>query len=652
MGKEILYIKIFFSLTIAIITILIGGSLSWNINKEYKSAYEHAEMEAFGSYNKDLVFRRWASMHGGVYVPITDSLRPNPHLNFVDEQNITTTTGKKLTLVNPAYMTRLVFQMGEEQYDQKGHITSLNPIRPENKADEWETKALKLFEKGETKYSSVESIDGVDHVRFMRPMVVEKSCLKCHEHQGYNLGDIRGGISVSVSLDKYTPIVESKVDSMIVSHAILYLVIIFLSSIGYRRVLIEMKKRNDYQVKILKNEIILQEQNKDLIETKERAVESDRLKTVFLQNMSHEIRTPMNAIMGFSSLLVTEDDDKATMQEYSKIISQRCTDLLGIITDILDISRIETQKITLENENINLYDLFKELEPIFKEEQNQKEKQHLEIDIQFGSSEDYNLFADRGKLKQIFTNLFCNALKFTERGRITVGYEINGAGKLVFYVSDTGIGISKKEHENIFDRFNQIEQGKNRIYGGTGLGLSIVKGLVNVLGGEVYLSSELDKGSTFSFTISNESMVSSKPESKTISTNKEFDFSGKTLLIVEDDIPNALYLQEVFAYTNIQVLNAYDGYEAVQLATNHKIDVILMDIRLPELNGYEATEQIRKQNSEIVIIAQTAYASTEDKSQALNSGCNEYLSKPVKANKLLNMVNKYLDKTIIADKEK
>lgn len=645
MGKEIKYITSFFILIVVCITILIGCSLAWNIHKENQTTYQLAKVEALGSYNKDLVFRRWASMHGGVYVPITDSIQPNPHLNFINEQNVITTSGKKLTLVNPAYMTRLVFQIGEDQYGQKGHITSLNPIRPENKADKWETNALKLFEKGETEYSSIEKMDGKNHLRLMLPMYVENSCLKCHANQGYKVGDIRGGISVSMPMNKYDPIMQAKIESMIFTHLISYIVVIFFSALGFRRILIEMKKRNSVQKILLKNEAILQQQNSDLIIAKEQAIESDRLKTVFLQNMSHEIRTPMNAIMGFSSLLPDSFNDKKCVKEYSNIIMQRCNDLLSIINDILEISKIETKQVPLNFEECKLDVLLLEIHEFFILEQKRQIKEHIKLILNNDTSNNQSFTTDKGKFKQIVTNLIINALKFTDEGQIEISITINDLSSVTIQVSDTGIGIPATEYKNIFERFAQVEQGANRIFSGTGLGLSIVKGLTNALSGTIHLESELGKGSTFTITLP-QHVNSNKKNSQTV-TNQNYDFSGKTILIVEDDEPNAHYLKAVFNRTLVKTIHAGNGKDAVQIALSQPVDVILMDIRLPDISGYETTQQIRQINKDVIIIAQTAYASSEDRKRAIDSGCNEYVSKPVKAKKLLELVNEHLTTAVM-----
>jgi signal transduction histidine kinase len=243
----------------------------------------------------------------------------------------------------------------------------------------------------------------------------------------------------------------------------------------------------------------------ELIEAKEHAEESDRLKTAFLQNMSHEIRTPMNAIMGFSELLYENAEDKPTLKMYTDIISQRSNDLLEIINDILDIAKIEAGQLPINIEEFNLKELFDDLNSLFTEHQKRIGKQNIEFNL--SNCPDIIIHTDKGKLKQIFINLISNAFKFTEAGTIEGGCNLSKNNKLQFYVSDTGIGIPTDKQKQIFERFEKLHQSSKMNVGGTGLGLSIVQGLVGLLGGEIKLKSELGKGSTFTFTISYKSML-------------------------------------------------------------------------------------------------------------------------------------------------
>jgi PAS domain S-box-containing protein len=243
----------------------------------------------------------------------------------------------------------------------------------------------------------------------------------------------------------------------------------------------------------------------DLKKVKEdllKAEESNRFKTAFLQNMSHEIRTPMNAIMGFSSLIVENFNNKPKLEKFSEIIYQRCNDLLDIINDILDVSKIESGQMPVHLEECNLSILFNELQTFFLEYQLKQEKQHIQFSLNIlHAPEDLIIITDKVKLKQILINLISNAFKFTESGKIEGGCKIDDNSNLLFYISDTGIGIPHDKQKAIFDRFCQLNQNVKKKSGGTGLGLSIVKGLIDLLGGEIFLESEPYKGSTFYFTL-------------------------------------------------------------------------------------------------------------------------------------------------------
>ncbi|NOU59929.1 ATP-binding protein [Marinifilum caeruleilacunae] len=519
MNKDIRHIKQFFIATSIGFIFLLASSLIWNIHEEKRTTYELARVEAIGNHNKDLTFRRWAAMHGGVYVPVTEHIKPNEYLDFIPERDITTASGQKLTLINPAYMTRLAFELAEEQTGEKGHITSLDPLRPENNPDEWESKALHLFKTGVKDYSSIEMIDNKEYLRYMRPMVVEEGCIKCHESQNYKLGDIYGGISVAIPMEKYAPILKTKILDYAYSHLIIAIVGIFLGWLAYRRTLRSVKERNLSQEKVLANETLLKEKNKELTYAKEKAEESDRLKTIFLQNMSHEIRTPMNAILGFSSLIPNEFDNRRKLIEYTDIINQRGNDLLCILNDLLDISRIESEKIEIYPEQFGLKNFLMELKAIAEANQSRFDKHHIQILVPHQTcAENISLNTDKGKLNQIFSNLISNAFKFTHEGNIEIGYKIIDQD-IHFFVSDTGIGIPKEELNHVFERFSQVDQSISRQHEGTGLGLSIVKGLITLLNGSIKVESTPGMGSKFSFSIP----IDGYPLEENIQTKLEFE---------------------------------------------------------------------------------------------------------------------------------
>lgn len=388
----------------------------------------------------------------------------------------------------------------------------------------------------------------------------------------------------------------------------------------------------------------LRQTNEELYRAKERAEENDRLKTAFLQNMSHEIRTPMNAIMGFSELLPASFNDKSKLMHFTNIINQRCDDLLLIINDILDISKIESGQLSVEIETCNLTPIFTEIQHFFEEQQQKMGKKHIVFKINIPDNPALlTISTDKVKLKQIFINLISNAFKFTDNGQIECGCRFDDHRNIIFYVSDTGIGIPSNKQEAIFDRFVQLTDLPNRMTSGTGLGLSIVKGLLSLLNGKIWLESSLGAGSTFYFTIPYAASEFADPsETKTVEIFKDIDYSRFKILIVEDDYYNLEFIKEIVKGINISSDYVQYGKDAIIKATNEHFDLLLMDIGLPDMTGYEAIEQIKKQKPHLKIIAQTAYASPVDRAKAMQIGCVDYISKPLKSEALLAIIKKYL----------
>jgi signal transduction histidine kinase len=382
----------------------------------------------------------------------------------------------------------------------------------------------------------------------------------------------------------------------------------------------------------------------ELVHEKEHAQESDRLKTAFLQNMSHEIRTPLHAIKGFSQLLVREHCNELKIDKYTKIIDQRSDDLLDIINDILDISKIESGQLPIYLEECSLTVLFAELTYQFNEYQVRNGKQHIKFSFQTVYDPSGSVIVtDKGKLKQIFVNLLTNAFKFTNDGAIEGGCKFEN-NNLIFYVSDTGVGIPADKQNIVFERFFQLKQSENQALGGTGLGLSIIKGLVSLLGGKIFLDSKPGKGSTFSFTFP---YKIAQPLHKVPLEEEETtagNFTNKTILLVEDEECNVILLKELLVDTGLNIVVAETGIEAIQFAASQAFDLVLMDIRLPDMDGYQAANHIKQLNPTLKIIAQTAYATLNDKQKAIDAGFNDYISKPIKVELLLTLLNKYLTK--------
>ena len=380
---------------------------------------------------------------------------------------------------------------------------------------------------------------------------------------------------------------------------------------------------------------------KELIHAKEQAEESDRLKTAFLQNMSHEIRTPLNGIIGFSHLLGNEDITNEEIEEFTNIIKQSGNRLLEIVNNVLDISKIETGQIEIHNKyfclNVLINDLYGFFQPLAK-------SQGLNLNYHNSLDDEHCIISsDDTKLNQILTNLINNAIKFTATGSIDFGYEITD-NFLLFYVRDTGIGISESQHIHIFERFMQANISISRNFDGAGLGLAICKGLVEFMGGKIWLESEVNKGTTFYFTVpyTIQEDIKNLINSDTISIVKSKQI---TILIVEDDFTSFKYLSRLLKNNDFIILKAENGLQAVDLVKNTpEIDLILMDIRMPVMDGLEATKLIKKIRPDLPVIAQTAYAFSQERSKVLSEGCDDYISKPVEKNELLKLVAKFINK--------
>jgi signal transduction histidine kinase len=370
------------------------------------------------------------------------------------------------------------------------------------------------------------------------------------------------------------------------------------------------------------------------------AKESDKLKTSFIQNISHEIRTPMNGIIGFTELLNNKDLSDEDRFEYLELIHESSNQLLNIVNEVLDMSLIETGNMKINKKDINLNKLMEDIYTSFK--------LLIKKDIEFSLKNNYQGQADivkidDVKLRQILTNIINNAIKFTDKGFVSFGYN-KKSKELEFFVEDTGLGIEPDFQKQIFNRFLKATNSNNRLYEGIGLGLAISKGLIDLLNGKIWIKSEVGKGSTFFFSIPYE------PADETDNVDKndgvtDKKFNNLLVLVAEDDDLNYLYLKEIFKNTGIELIRAKNGKEAVDICSRIKnIGIILMDLKMPVMDGYEAIVQITKAFPDLPIIAQTAYALNDEKQKAFDAGCIDYISKPFKKEPLLSMIEKYQKK--------
>ena len=381
----------------------------------------------------------------------------------------------------------------------------------------------------------------------------------------------------------------------------------------------------------------------ELIKAKEKAEESDRLKSAFLANMSHEIRTPMNGILGFTELLKNADMSSEKYQEYISILQKSCNRLLNIINDIINISKVESGQMNISISKVNLNELNLFIYSFFKPEAEQNGT-NIVFKKSLNSNEAY-IYTDKEKVYAVIINLVKNAIKFTEKGSIEFGYDKKDKF-IEFFVKDTGIGIRQKQKDIIFERFRQASEGDTRNYQGAGLGLSISKAYVEMLGGKIWVESEERKGSTFYFNIPFNNAPKEKNVNEDIVSDlkKENGIKNLKILIAEDDIASGIYLTKLVNQYCREVYNVVTGAEAVETCRNNPdIDLVLMDIQMSTMNGIEATKQIRKFNKDIIIIAQTAHAIIGDKEKVIEAGCNDYISKPIIKDELLTLIQKYFN---------
>ncbi len=624
-------------------TLTVGWMLGWNEWRQYDNTEDIARIQARAIFGKDVLYQRWNAELGGLYGAVSDTVPPNPHLEgLVDERDITTPSGKQLTLINPAYMTRQVFELGIRVGAPPEHITSLKPIRPqnENAADPWETVALQQFEQGTAEVSAIEMINGEEMMRYMRPLYVETACLKCHKQQGYKVGDVRGGISVSVPMAPLRNVARLQTAANVGGGIALWVLGIIGLVWGGERVKRGIRRRRDVEAKLWEQTTQLRQMQK---------MESIG---VLAGGVAHDFNNILTAINGYAELALMTLPDPAIQRNLEGILSagNRAKRLTG---QLLAFSRKQIYKpVTLA-----LNPVIEELEPMLR----RLVSEDINIEIDYQPNLPY-IHADPAQLEQILVNLVVNARDaIDERASIAAEKEIiletgqvylddhyvathagSKTGKHVFFsVSDTGVGMTADMVNHIFEPFFTTKEMGH----GTGLGLAMVYGIVKQNNANVYIYSEVGVGTTFKiyWPILDDETRLPVSSAHTLADN---DYSGtETILLVEDDTGVREFATSALDSLGYRVFSAEDGVTAIRVASElgDPLDLLFTDVIMPHMNGSELAEILQNKMPGLRVLFASGYTDNHIvHSGALKKRTN-FLQKPYSVDELSRRVREVLD---------
>ena len=633
-------IRSFTLLAVATWTLVVAALFLWIVSDNRNQALDLARHEARANIRKDLAIRRWAAMHGGVYVAPDARTPPNPYLK-VPNRDVVTTGGRQLTLMNPAYVLRQVQQRGsDDEFGVRGHLTSLKLLNPANAPDPWERETLETFERGETERTAESMIEGKPYMRVMLAVYTERDCLKCHAEQGYREGDVRGGLSASVPLQTYLEHSRQELQETLLAQGAVLL--LGYCGIGFfsRRAHRHEAERQRHEEELLAERAGLQERVRAQTGTLQQALEearsADRAKDAFLATMSHEMRTPLNAIVGFSQLAAQHGGDERT-QRYLAQISEASTSLQDIINDLLDISKIAADRMVLETLPFSLNELLARQTATWRD---RAEEKGLEFSLQAADGLPDRLCGDAMRLGQVLNNLLGNAIKFTPRGRIELSVELLSTDadqvRLRFAVRDSGIGMSTAEQARIFTPFVQADASITRQFGGTGLGLAICKRLVGLMGGDIGVVSTPGQGSCFSFSAGFPRAGAETWTEAAGEAPANIRFEGVRVLVAEDQGLNQAIIKEMLEQAGVEVDMVDNGRLALDrllAKPGDYYDAVLMDIQMPVMDGLAATQALRRHEglAGLPVISLSAYTLTHEREQFLAAGMSDHLGKPFRS---------------------
>ncbi|OHD14344.1 MAG: hypothetical protein A2086_07820 [Spirochaetes bacterium GWD1_27_9] len=457
----------------------------WILNDKKAETILRVKEIAETVFYKDIMYRKWASFHGGVYVPITKDTKPNEYLNIKD-RDIKTIDDKEFTLINPAYMIRQVAEISKKEYNIITHITSLKYKNPKNAPDNWEKKSLEKMTSSLKEYSTIEKIDGREYVRYIQGLTIEESCLKCHNTEGYKVGDLKGGISVSILLDPFKEIDKKYLFSYTIKYIIILLIGIGIIIIGWYIIYLSLMELNKSKEKI-------NFQNKKLEEI-------NSIKDKFFSIIAHDLRNPFSQILNLSQLIIDDYDNlkDAEIKKFVMMINQSSIKTYELLENLLNWSRSQLNKISINKKLTKLGEILnkviKTLEYIAKEKN---------ININYDNMNDIQLYSDENILETVLRNLISNSLKFTNKGgeiSITVK-QTNDVVEIV--ICDNGVGIEKNKIPGLLDLSTHSTTYGTNNEKGSGLGLIICKEFIEKLNGKIHIESEKNMGTKIIISLKN-----------------------------------------------------------------------------------------------------------------------------------------------------
>ncbi|HEY5673168.1 MAG TPA: ATP-binding protein [Malonomonas sp.] len=643
-------------------TLLLLCSLYWNYQNATRQVLQLVQVQARTAYEKDVLYRFWNSSHGLVYVPVSSETPPNPYLQ-VPERDISTPSGTPLTLMNPAYMTRQANELGQARLGIYGHLTSLMPLRPGNAPDEWEREALLAFEQGVPEISHVSELDGKTVMRLMRPLLVEQECIECHAHQGYKVGEIRGGISVSIDMAASLALLQSAKIRLVVGHLLLWLTGL-AGLIARSRQLVKrdserlQAKEQLQQVnreletrvaertqqlqesnQLLEEDIrqrILGEQQRQLLAEQLRQSQKMEVVGTLAGGIAHDFNNLLTPILGYAELAMQRPEANEALQKDLKRIFSAAEQAKGLVKQILSFSRRSDQQRTAVSMQQIVREVFELIRPTFPKS--------LDIKLQL-PEKDLVVDADPVQMHQVVMNLCTNAWQaMGGKGELQISLEptllsaeeskklnISAGDSLCLKVFDSGCGIDTETLEKIFDPFFTTKKSGE----GTGLGLAVVQGILLGHGGAIRVESVIGQGSCFSVYLPLSESVQRLDAEQPLPRAQ-----GELILLVDDNEGIVTLLREGLSAFGYRV----DAYCSSQQALDAfrrqpaKYDLLLSDRMMPELSGQQLAEQVRLLRPEFPVLFMTGYDAAEDFSSPSLPGADPCLAKPVTASEVARRI--------------